>query len=256
MFERFGAEQETYDLVGRVHMDYMQLYRKYTYEERHSYALDAIGEYEEIGRKTAFEGTLDQLYNQNFKTFIDYNRQDTMLIGKLDKKLRFLSLANTLAHENTVLLQTTMGAVAVTEQAIIVEAHERGMVVPNRKERLTDEDTQAAGAYVAYPKKGIHEWIGSIDINSLYPSAIRALNMGQETIVGQLRPIMTDRLIRDKMAQGDSFAAAWEGLFASLEYTAVMEQQRGTEITIDWQDGAETVHSGARITIPVTITKQ
>jgi len=247
MFERFGAENETFDLVGRVHMDYMQLYRKYTYEERHSYSLDAIGEYEEIGRKTAFEGTLDQLYNQNFKTFIDYNRQDTMLIGKLDKKLRFLSLANTLAHENTVLLQTTMGAVAVTEQAIIVEAHERGMVVPNRKERLSDEDTQAAGAYVAYPKKGIHEWIGSIDINSLYPSAIRALNMGQETIVGQLRPIMTDRLIQDKMAQGDSFAAAWEGLFASLEYSAVMEQQRGTEITIDWQDGAETVHSGAEI---------
>jgi DNA polymerase elongation subunit (family B) len=247
MFERFGAENETFDLVGRVHMDYMQLYRKYTYEERHSYALDAIGEYEEIGRKTAFEGTLDQLYNQNFKTFIDYNRQDTMLIGKLDKKLRFLSLANTLAHENTVLLQTTMGAVAVTEQAIIVEAHERGMVVPNRKERLSDEDTQAAGAYVAYPKKGIHEWIGSIDINSLYPSAIRALNMGPETIVGQLRPIMTDRLIRDKMAKGDSFAAAWEGLFASLEYTAVMEQQRGTEITIDWQDGGETIHSGAEI---------
>ena len=247
MFERFGAENETFDLVGRVHMDYMQLYRKYTYEERHSYSLDAIGEYEEIGRKTAFEGTLDQLYNQNFKTFIDYNRQDTMLIGKLDKKLRFLSLANTLAHENTVLLQTTMGAVAVTEQAIIVEAHERGMVVPNRKERLSDEDTQAAGAYVAYPKKGIHEWIGSIDINSLYPSAIRALNMGQETIVGQLRPTMTDRLIRDKMARGDSFAAAWEGLFATLEYTAVMDQQRGTEITIDWQDGGETVHSAAEI---------
>jgi DNA polymerase elongation subunit (family B) len=170
-----------------------------------------------------------------------------MLIGKLDKKLRFLSLANTLAHENTVLLQTTMGAVAVTEQASIVEAHERGMVVPNRKERLSDEDTQAAGAYVAYPKKGIHEWIGSIDINSLYPSAIRALNMGPETVVGQLRPIMTDRLIKDKMSRGDSFAAAWEGLFASLEYTAVMEQQRGTEITIDWQDGGETVHSGAEI---------
>jgi DNA polymerase elongation subunit (family B) len=135
-------------------------------------------------------------------------------------------LANTLAHENTVLLQTTMGAVAVTEQAIIIEAHERGMVVPNRKERFTDEDTQAAGAYVAYPKKGIHDWIGSIDINSLYPSAIRALNMGPETIVGQLRPTMTDRLIQDKIAGGDSFAAAWEGLFASLEYTAVMEQVR------------------------------
>jgi len=246
-FERFGAEAQTYDLVGRVHMDYMQLYRKYTYEERHSYSLDAIGEYEEVGGKTAFEGTLDQLYNQNFKLFIDYNRQDVVLLAKLDKKLKFLDLANTLAHENTVLLQTTMGAVAVTEQAIINEAHERGLVVPNRRERLTDEDTQAAGAYVAYPKKGLHDWIGSIDINSLYPSAIRALNMATETIVGQFRPTMTDRYIADKIQGGASFAAAWEGLFGSLEYTAVMEQQRGTEITVDWEDGEETVYSAAEI---------
>ena len=246
-FERFGAENITFDLVGRVHMDYMQLYRKYTYEERHSYSLDAIAEHELGERKTQFEGTLDQLYNQNFKTFIDYNRQDTMILAKLDKKLKFLDLANTLAHENTVLLQTTMGAVAVTEQAIINEAHERGMVVPNRKERLSDEDTQAAGAYVAYPKKGIHEYVGSIDINSLYPSTIRALNMGPETIVGQLRLTMTDRYISEKMRGGSSFAAAWEGLFATLEYTAVMDQQRGTEITIDWQDGDSTVHSAAEV---------
>ena len=247
MFERFGAEQETYDLVGRVHMDYMQLYRKYTYEERHSYSLDAIAEYELGEHKTQFEGTLDQLYNQHFKKFIEYNRQDTALLDKLDKKLRFLELANELAHANTVLLQTTMGAVAVTEQAIINEAHERGMVVPNRKQRLTDDDTQAAGAYVAYPKKGLHEWIGSVDINSLYPSAIRALNMGPETIVGQLRLTATDAYIAERMAGGASFALAWEGLFATLEYTAVMEQNKGFEITIDWQNGESSVMSAAEI---------
>jgi DNA polymerase elongation subunit (family B) len=247
MFERFGAENMTYDLVGRVHLDYMQLYRKYTYEERHSYSLDAILEYEGLAGKTKYEGTLDQLYNQNWKTFIEYNRQDVVGLANIDKKLRFLDLANTLAHENTVLLQTTMGAVAVTEQAIINEAHERGLVVPNRKERLNDSDTQAAGAYVATPKKGIHEYIGSIDINSLYPSAIRALNMGPETIVGQLRSTATDNLIQERMARGDSFAASWDGLFATLEYTAVMEQQRGTEITIDWQDGNSSVHSAAEV---------
>ncbi len=246
-FERFGTENQTYDLIGRVHMDYMQLYRKYTYEERHSYSLDAILEYEGLEGKTKFEGTLDALYNQNFKKFIEYNRQDVNGLAQLDRKLKFLDLANTLAHENTVLLQTTMGAVAVTEQAIINEAHERGLVVPNRKERYSDDDTAAAGAYVAYPRKGIHEYVGSIDINSLYPSAIRALNMGPETIVAQLRPIMTERYIADKMRSGSSFAAAWEGLFGSLEYTAVMEQKPGTEITIDWQDGAESVHSAAEI---------
>ncbi len=246
-FERFGSENITFDTIGRVHMDYMQLYRKYNYEERHSYSLDAIGEYELDEKKTAYEGTLDQLYNQNFKTFIEYNRQDTALLNKLDKKLRFIALANELAHANTVLLQTTMGAVAVTEQAIINEAHEQGLVVPNRRERLTDEDTTAAGAYVAYPKKGVHEYVGAIDINSLYPSAIRALNMAPETIVGQLRQTMTNNYIKGKMDNKASFAMAWEGLFGSLEYTAVMEQQRGTEITVDWENGDETVHSAAEL---------
>jgi len=246
-FERFGAENLTFDLIGRVHMDYMQLYRKYTYEERHSYSLDAIGEYELDERKTQYEGTLDQLYNKDFPKFIDYNRQDTMLVAKLDRKLRFLDLANELAHDNTVLLPTTMGAVAVTEQAIINEAHQRGMVVPNRKGRDDQGDTQAAGAYVAFPKKGMHDWIGAIDINSLYPSAIRALNMAQESIVGQLRPIMTDRYIQDKMAAGSSFADAWENMFGSLEYTAVMNGEIGTEITIDWEAGGSDVMSAADI---------
>ena len=247
-FERFGATNLTFDLIGRVHMDYMQLYRKYTYEERHSYSLDAIGEYELDERKTQYEGTLDQLYNKDFPTFIEYNRQDTLLLAKLDKKLRFLDLANELAHENTVLLQTTMGAVAVTEQAIINEAHQRGMVVPNRKNRDDQGDTQAAGAYVAFPKKGMHDWIGAIDINSLYPSAIRALNMAQESIVGQLRPIMTDRYIQEKMASGSSFADAWENMFGSLEYTAVMNGEAGTEVTVDWEgDGRSDVMSAADV---------
>ena len=247
-FERFGAENITFDLIGRVHMDYMQLYRKYTYEERHSYSLDAIAEYELGESKTPYEGTLDQLYNKDFPKFIEYNRQDTMLIAKFDKKLRFLDLANELAHDNTVLLATTMGAVAVTEQAIINDAHQRGMVVPNRKGRDDKEQTQAAGAYVAYPKRGMHRDIGAIDINSLYPSAIRALNMGPETIVGQLRPIMTDLYISKKMEEnGGNFAEAWEGLFGSLEYTAVMNGEVGTEITIDWEDGRESIHSAKQV---------
>jgi len=246
-FERFGAENLTFDIIGRVHMDYMQLYRKYTYEERHSYSLDAIGEYEVGESKVAYEGTLDQLYNRDFPKFIDYNRQDVMLLVKLDKKLRFLDLANELAHDNTVLLPTTMGAVAVTEQAIINEAHQRGMIVPNRRSREDQGETQAAGAYVAYPKRGMHEYIGAIDLNSLYPSTIRALNMGPETIVGQLRPIMTEHYIREKMANGSSFADAWENMFGSLEYQAVMNMEPGTEITIDWENGTEDVVSADNV---------
>jgi DNA polymerase elongation subunit (family B) len=246
-YEKFGRQSVTYDFVGRVHLDSLELYRKYTYEERHSYRLDAIAEYELGERKTQYEGTLDQLYNNDFKTFIEYNRQDTSLLDRLDKKLKFLDLANTLAHECTVLLQTTMGAVAVTEQAIINEAHRRGFQVPNRTKMAEREDSAAAGAYVAYPKEGIHDWIGSLDINSLYPSAIRALNMGPETIVGQLRQTMTDEYIEAQMAKGKSFAASWEGIFGSLEFTAVMEQEIGTDITIDWENGDTDIVSAAEV---------
>jgi DNA polymerase elongation subunit (family B) len=158
-----------------------------------------------------------------------------------------MDLANTLAHECTVLLQTTMGAVAVTEQAIINEAHRRGFQVPNRVKMDDREDSQAAGAYVAYPKPGLHDWIGSLDINSLYPSTIRALNMGPETIIGQLRQTMTDAHINNLISKGKSFAAAWEGIFGSLEYTAVMGQEIGTDITIDWENGESDVMSAAEV---------
>jgi DNA polymerase elongation subunit (family B) len=246
-YEKFGKTAITYDLIGRVHLDSLELYRKYNYEERHTYRLDAIGELEVGETKTQYEGTLDQLYNNDFRKFIEYNRQDTSLLDKLDKKLKFIDLANTIAHDNTVLLPTIMGAVAVTEQAIINEAHRRGMQIPNRNKRDDSEDTQAAGAYVAYPKEGIHDWIGSLDINSLYPSVIRALNMGPESIVGQLRQTMTDAYIQGLMAKGKSFAAAWEGIFGSLEYTAVMNKEIGTEITIDWEGGESSVLSAAEV---------
>jgi len=246
-FERFGNEEVTYDIIGRVHLDYMQLYRKYTYEERHSYALDFISKMELGEQKTPYEGTLDQLYNQDFVKFIEYNRQDVALLGRLDDKLKFIALSNELAHQNTVLIQTTMGAVAVTEQGIINEAHRRGMVVPDRVRREPGSDP-AAGAYVAYPKKGLQDWIGSIDINSLYPSVIRALNMAPETIVGQLRQTLTESTIEERMTvEKKSFAGAWEGEFGSLEYQAVMRKDRAQSITIDWETGESSILSAAEV---------
>jgi DNA polymerase elongation subunit (family B) len=248
MYEKFGKESETYDLVGRVHLDSLNLYRKYTYEERHSYRLDAIGEIEVGENKTAYEGTLDQLYNNDFKKFIEYNIQDTALLDKLDKKLRFIDLSNTIAHENTVLIQTTMGAVAVTEQGIINEAHHRGLQVPNRKNRDDEENTQAAGAYVAFPKKGLHKWIGSMDLNSLYPSVIRALNMAPETVVGQIRPDISEaRVAEDMGLKKQSFAGSWEGRFATEEYDAVMDKRKDVALTVEFENGESHVLSGAEI---------
>jgi DNA polymerase elongation subunit (family B) len=247
-YEKYGKQAVTFDLVGRVHLDSLELYRKYTYEERHSYRLDAIGEIEVGENKVPYEGTLDQLYNNDFRKFIEYNIQDTALLDKLDKKLRFIDLSNSIAHENTVLLQTTMGAVAVTEQGIINEAHNRDLRVPNRPKRDDTESTQAAGAYVAFPKKGLHKYIGSMDLNSLYPSVIRALNMAPETIIGQIRPEITDARVHEDMTlKKKSFAGSWEGRFNVEEYDIVMEKRKDVALTIDWEDGRSDVLSGAEI---------
>ena len=261
-YERFGKSETTYDLVGRIHLDYLQLYKKYNYESRHSYKLDAIGEMEVGENKTQYEGTLDQLYNKDFKKFIEYNRQDTMLLVKIHNKLQFLELANQLAHENTVLLPTVMGSVAMIEMAIFNEAHERGLVVPDkkRKNENAEETTPAAGAFVATPKKGMHEYVGAVDLNSLYPSVIRALNMAGETIVGQVRQTLTDKYMDDKGKQlaslkkrfkeGDddvTGAILWENLFSVLEYTAIMNQDRGVMLTLDYEDGRSEEYSAAEI---------
>lgn len=260
-YERFGKEETTYDLVGRVHMDYLQLYKKYNYESRHSYKLDFIGEMEVGENKTQYEGTLDQLYNKDWQKFLEYNRQDTMLLVKIHNKLKFLDLANALAHENTVLLPTVMGSVAMIEMAIMNEAHERGLVVPDKKRKDSHNDEQqAAGAYVATPKRGMHEWVGAVDINSLYPSTIRALNMAPETIVAQVRQTLTDKYMKDRgvelarekkyYKEGDDAvtgAVLWEGLFGSLEYTAIMNQERGTMLYVDYEDGRSVEMSAAEI---------
>jgi len=156
-FERGGKVQPTYDLIGRVHVDYLQLYKKYNYEERHSYALNAIADAELGEAKIAYDGSLDELYNDDFKKFLEYNIQDTRLIDKLDKKLQFLDLANSIAHSNCVLIQTTMGAVAVTDQAVLMEAHERNQVCPDKKHNKDETTTRAAGGWVANPRKGLHK---------------------------------------------------------------------------------------------------
>ena len=125
------------------------------------------------------------------------------------------------------------------------------LMVPARI-RETEEEKQArwdeeaemggsvVGAYVADPKPGMHDWIGGVDINSLYPSVIRALNMSTETIIGQIKPELTDQFVKAQIAQKKTFADAWNSVFGTLEYQAVMEQNN-TPVTIQFEDGNEVV---------------
>lgn len=230
-YMKFGKTFKTYDIVGRVHLDYLLLYQKHNTQQQHSYRLDFIGEIEVGENKTVYEGTLDDLYKKDFYRFIEYNRQDVMILVKIDQKRKFIELANQIAHANCVLLKTTVGSVALVEQAIINEMHSMGFVVPNRKPKEFTDDlvhpddeeedeegrTPVVGAYVAKPKKGIHYEVACVDINSLYPSAIRSLNMSPETILGQVRPEETIAFVDTRIRNGTPRAEAWEDLFSSIE---------------------------------------
>jgi DNA polymerase elongation subunit (family B) len=222
-----------------------------------------IGEIEVGENKVQYEGHLDDLYHKDLFKFIAYSRQDTMLLVKIDAKKQFIELANQIAHVNTVLLQTTMGSVALVEQAIINEMHDLGFVVPCRKGEIVEQDAETTmtmtttrmattarspvvGAYVAKPKKGLHSHVACVDINSLYPSAIRALNISPETIVGQLRPTETKALIAERIASGTKRAEAWDGIFNSVEFQHMMDQS-GAKVTIDFDDGTTREMSGRQL---------
>jgi DNA polymerase elongation subunit (family B) len=246
--KKFKREHQTYDLIGRVHLDYLELYQKHNPQQLHSYGLNFVGEHEDCGSKTQYEGTLDDLYNKDFDRFIEYNRQDTFLLVKIDAKKKFIELANQVAHANCVMLKTTMGTVSLVEQAITNETHKLlGLVVPSRKVSIEeyDEDDEeerhlpVVGAYVADPKTGLQEEIGCVDITSLYPSVIRSLNMSIETIFGHIRPIETDAFIAAKVKKlgKNKRAEAWEGIFRTYEVEHMFTPNDKTILTIDFENG-------------------
>lgn len=255
---KFKKKSITYDFVGRVHLDYLELYQKHNPQQMHSYRLDFIGEVEVGENKVSYDGTLDQLYNRDFEKFIEYNRQDVLLLAKIDAKKKFIELANQIAHTNTVLLKTTMGSVALIDQAITNYAHSLNFIMPDKKSAVEEgEDTDdvldddeedftqtkgkagAVGAYVARPKVGIHDEIGCCDINSLYPSTLRALNMSPETLVAHIRPTYTSKMIDDRIKAGVDKSDLWEGVFCTLEYEMIRDKT-DDEITADFEDGTTT----------------
>jgi DNA polymerase elongation subunit (family B) len=255
--DKFGNDRLTFEFPGRPHLDYLRLYQKHNPQQLHSYRLDYVGEIETGENKVAYEGTLDELWKKDFRRFIEYSRQDTMLLPKIDAKKKFIELSNQIAHGNCVLFKTTLGSVALVEQAIILEMHDMGFIVPDRKrttdERAgidTDDDpdeerTPVVGAYVADPKIGLHEEFACCDINSLYPSAIRALNMSPETVWGQFRADETNAYIAEKVLElGDAKRAqAWDGIFHSFEFGHIAARD-GAALTVDLEDGTSRTMSG------------
>ena len=182
--ERFNEKRITVRFYGRSHLDYLQLFKKYSFGGRSSYSLKAIAE-EELDNleKIEYDGTLENLYNDDFNFFLRYNIRDTEILDKLDAKFKYIELANEVTHANTTTLDACMGSVRLIDTGIINYCHyELHRIVPDRKNKV---GPKIEGALVLNPKVGLHEWIGSVDINSLYPSTMRSLNISPEKIIGQ-----------------------------------------------------------------------
>lgn len=186
--EIMGRLNTTVTYGGRVLLDYLDLFKKFEMSNRPSYSLEAISN-EVLPElpKLDYEGTLHTLYNDDFNHFLRYNiRDDECLIG-FERKLGYVALANEMVHSSTGRFRDVLGTIKLAEMSIVNYCHyEMNVVVPDCPE-VDDagDDEQAEGAYVLEPKAGLQEMIGSVDINSLYPSAIRSVNISPETLIGQ-----------------------------------------------------------------------
>jgi DNA polymerase elongation subunit (family B) len=180
----FGKTEIRAVISGRQHLDYLELFKKFTFGSRESYSLANIA-IEEVPHipKLEYEGSLDGLYVNDFNWFIRYNIRDVEVLEALDLKFKFIALANELAHVNTVVLPKVLGSVHPIDSGIINHVHYgRKHIVPDKSDK---KGGKIKGAMVLIPKVGMHPWMAAVDINSLYPSVYRTLNISPEMVVGQ-----------------------------------------------------------------------
>lgn len=205
-----NKQQVAFDLVGIAILDYIELYKKFTYSQQESFKLDHIA-FLELGEKKLDYSeveSLHQLYKTNFQKFIEYNIHDVELVDRIDAKMQLIDMALALAYDAKVNYTDVFTQVRMWDTLIHNELIEQKIVVPQNVR--TPKDEQYAGAYVKDPIVGMHEWVVSFDLNSLYPHLIMQYNVSPETIVeGRHTSISIDNLLNNEyQAQGEYCMAA------------------------------------------------
>lgn len=198
---RFGEETLTYKLNGRCHLDYLDLFKKFAQDVRYpTYSLGFVGEAEVNAPKVHFDGHFEDFYNTQFARFACYNARDVDILVKINAKRKLIQLVNAMAHGNTCLFENLLGTVRYVETAIVNRAHHVHNLIVRDKIGLSSDGKVVGGALVLDPVPGLHPWLGSVDINSLYPSVIRALNISPEMMIGQF----ISGVCRDELKQNGS----------------------------------------------------
>jgi DNA polymerase elongation subunit (family B) len=179
-------------IAGVSCLDYLTLYKNFTYSVEPTYRLDAIGRKEVGIGKIEYEGNLDDLFSSDIEKFIEYNLNDVKIVVEIDKKMELIELTRSICHVGHVPYEDILFSSRYLEGALLTYLRRHNLVAPNKdpegRERFNeikgDESKKFSGAYVAAPTPGKYKWVFDLDLTSLYPSIIMSTNISPETKVG------------------------------------------------------------------------
>ena len=183
-----GRKQIYFDVGGITQLDYLDLYKKFTYKAQESYRLDHIAEVE-LGQKKLDHSEFDtfkDFYTNGWQKFVEYNIVDVELVDRMEDKMKLIELALTMAFDAKVNFGDVFYQVRMWDNIIYNYLKKRDIVIPP-KER-TAKDTKYAGAYVKEPNPGVYDWVVNFDLNSLYPHLIMQYNISPETLLEERHP--------------------------------------------------------------------
>lgn len=196
---KYGKTRDEWQIKGISHLDYMDVYKKFSREKRPSYKLDFIGELE-LGQKKKFVPSSD-LYSfsvNDWQGFVEYNIQDVNILVGLEDKLHFLQIARKLSYMGYTQFEKALGTIGVVTGAMALKALDKGLIIPTFENKRGNE---YEGGFVRDPERGLHDAIVSFDANSLYPNTIISMNISPETKVGKVIN-KTDSAVEVSLANG------------------------------------------------------
>ena len=193
-----GRKHTVFDVGGLTQLDYLDLYKKFTYKAQESYRLDYIAEVE-LGQKKLDHSEFDtfkDFYSKGWQKFIEYNIIDVELVDRLEDKMKLIELALTMAYDAKVNYADVFYQVRMWDNIIYTYLKKRDIVIPPKNK--TQKDEKYAGAYVKEPKPGKYDWVVNFDLNSLYPHLIMQYNISPETLLEERHPTVTVDKILNK----------------------------------------------------------
>jgi len=196
-----GRKQIFYDIGGITQLDYLDLYKKFTYTNQESYRLDHIANVE-LGQKKLDHSEFDtfqDFYTNGWQKFVEYNIIDVELVDRLEDKMKLIELALTMAYDAKVNYNDVFYQVRMWDTIIYNYLKKKGIVIPPKVQ--TDKDEKYAGAYVKEPTPGVYDWVVSFDLNSLYPHLIMQYNISPETILDERHPTASvDKILGEQIS--------------------------------------------------------